>query len=122
MNDDAALAIRFNDCINAGDLDGLEGLMTADHTFTDTGGTAFRGKDACMEAWRGFFQAYPGYRNIFSTFATSGEAVTMAGKSQCPGHPELEGPALWSAVARGGRVAEWHVYEDTAVTRRALGL
>lgn len=35
----AALAIRFNERINAGDLEGLARMMSADHTFVDTAGT-----------------------------------------------------------------------------------
>ena len=44
----------FNTAINAGDLDGLEALMTEDHCFVDAAGGEVHGREACVEAWRGF--------------------------------------------------------------------
>ncbi|WP_258803613.1 nuclear transport factor 2 family protein [Pseudarthrobacter sp. NS4] len=122
MNDYSALLTRFNDCINTGDVGGLAELMSDEHTFIDTGGVAIRGKDACLNAWRGFFLAHPTYRNVFVAFSANDEAVSVSGYSVCPGHPELDGPALWSAVIRGGRFDEWRVYEDTPEARRTLSL
>ncbi len=39
--------------------------MSEDHTFIDTDGAAVRGKPECVQTWRGFFDAFPGYRNTF---------------------------------------------------------
>jgi ketosteroid isomerase-like protein len=120
--DEAALVTRFNDCINSRDLDGLGRLMSDDHIFIDTAGDAVTGKPACLEAWSGFFEAYPSYRNIFDSVREKDGLVTVTGRSECPGHPVLEGPALWTAVVEGGQVAQWRVYEDTSETRMQLGL
>jgi ketosteroid isomerase-like protein len=122
MNDGAAMAIRFNERISSGDLDGLAQLMSEDHTFIDTAGTEVIGKTACLEAWRGFFEAFPEYRNVFEAVSTKGNEIAIAGRSFCPGHPELEGPALWTIVVHGDQVVKWQVYEDTAEVRRRLGL
>ncbi len=73
MRDTAALAIEFNGCINERDLKALSGLMANSHTFIDTAGNAFVGKAACIEAWRGFFDAYPEYRNIFEAVFSRGD-------------------------------------------------
>jgi hypothetical protein len=122
MTDGAAVAIRFNERISAGDVDGLAQLMSVDHTFIDTAGAAVIGRAACLEAWRRFFEAYPEYRNVFETVSSKGTDITIAGRSYCPGHPELEGPALWTAVVHGDEVVEWRVYEDTPARRHSLGL
>lgn len=106
MDDGAAVAIRFNGRISEGDLDGLARLMSEDHTFTDTAGTEVIGRAACLEAWRGFFEAFPGYRNVFEAVSGEGKEIAIAGQSLCPGHPELEGPALWTAVVHGDQVVK----------------
>ena len=51
-----------------------------------------------------------------------GGVVTVIGRSECPGVPILEGPALWTAVVSGDRVTQWRVHEDTPETRIQLGL
>ena len=115
------VALAFNERINARDLDGLEGLMTADHVFIDSAGGRVEGRERAREAWRGFFAAFPDYRNDFATVTVRDERVLITGRSTCS-HPELAGPALWTAVIRADRVAEWRVHEDTAENRDALGL
>jgi ketosteroid isomerase-like protein len=112
---------RFNDCISAGELGGLALLMTADHVFTDSAGESWRGREECLRTWAGFFEAFPGYRNSFTATETRNELVVLCGYSVCA-EPALEGPALWSATVRGGRVAEWRVYDDTVQARTELGL
>jgi hypothetical protein len=71
---------------------------------------------------RGFFGAFPGYRNVFEAISGEGKEITIAGQSFCPGYPELEGQALWAAVVHGDQVVKWCVYEDTAEVRQRLGL
>ncbi len=112
---------RFNDCIGAGDLDGLAILMTADHAFIDSAGETWRGRDECLRTWSGFFEAFPGYHNVFTGAESSNELVVLRGYSVCA-EPALDGPAIWSAQVRGGKVAEWRVHDDTARARTQLGL
>ncbi len=113
-------ALRFNEKINRRDLEGLVGLMTEDHTFIDKPGKVSKGKNVMKEGWRTFFDAYPDYRNVFIRVQVADDDfVVMVGYSTCS-HKPLDGPALWSAKVRGGRVSEWRVYEDTAQNRRKL--
>jgi ketosteroid isomerase-like protein len=100
----------FNDRINARDLDGLAALMTDDHTFVDAVGATVDGKPACVEAWRGFFAAFPDYRNVFASVVADGDTVTALGHSESS-VPALDGPARWTATVRGAQVARWHVEE-----------
>ena len=119
---EAVVAVRFNEMINAGDVDGLATLMSDDHTFIDTTGHAVSGKQACLAAWRGFFDAFPTYRNLFDHVRCTDGIVTIAGRSTCTDHPDLDGPALWTAVIEEALVSEWRVHDDTPATRQRLGL
>lgn len=114
--------MQFNDCINARDLEGLSRLMSDDHVFIDTAGDKVTGKRACLDAWKGFFDAYPGYRNLFDSLQEKDGVVAVAGRSDCPGHPVLEGPALWTAIVDGQLVTQWRVHDDTAEARQRLGI
>jgi ketosteroid isomerase-like protein len=115
-------ALAFNDAITARDVAALCDLMSDDHTFIDSAGHVTCGREDALEAWRGFFEAFPDYRNVWTTVTTSGERLTAVGHSVCAVDPRLDGPALWTASARAGKVSEWRVYEDTPETRRSLGL
>lgn len=45
----------------------------------------------------------------------------MVGHSECS-EEILDGPALWTAVIKDGRVQEWRVYDDTEENRKKLGM
>ena len=116
-----AVVQRFNDFINAQDIEGLSRAMTEDHVFIDAANSQVSGKQACLRAWRGFFAAFPDYRNHFAQFVAREELVAVAGRSSCSDR-RLDGPALWTARVRGNCVMEWRVLEDNASNRRSLGL
>jgi ketosteroid isomerase-like protein len=116
-----ATILRFNDFINARDLERLSQMMTDDHAFTDSANNRVSGKPACVHAWRRFFAAFPDYRNHFAQISANDELVVVVGRSSCS-DPRLDGPALWTAKVRGHCVSEWRVIEDTAVNRNKLGL
>lgn len=118
----AAAANEFNSHINDANLRALASLMSEDHRFIDSHGTMVSGKPACIAAWNGFFRAFPGYRNTFDSFHEFGNTVTITGHSNCPNHPELTGPAIWSATVMADRLTEWRVYLDTVSTRINLGI
>lgn len=113
--------MAFHDAINARDIEALAGLMTSGHRFIDSAGTVLAGRDACMNAWRRFFAAFPDYRNEVSVIATDGPTVALAGRSHCSDR-RLDGPALWRAVVDEGRLTEWQVLEDLPENRAMLGL
>lgn len=99
----------------------LAGLLAEDHRFIDAAGGVVAGKQAVLDAWQGFFGLFPDYRNRPETYRLAAGEVAMAGRSQCS-DPRLDGPALWRATTRGGRVRQWQVYSDTPENRRRLGL
>lgn len=119
--DPRTLTVTFNEHINNRDVDALARLMTDDHTFIDSAAHETRGRSKCLEAWRGFFTSFPDYRNIFDRLEVENDRVVVVGRSTCS-DVRLDGPALWTAKVRDGRLAGWRVYEDTPTNRRTLGL
>jgi ketosteroid isomerase-like protein len=112
---------RFNDGINRADLDALGALMTDGHMFTDSVGAQVRGKSNCLDAWRGFFEQFPDYRNHFTELIPGDDRVVVIGYSTCS-VAVLDGPALWTAEVEGDKVVHWRVYQDAPAVRAELGI
>jgi ketosteroid isomerase-like protein len=109
---DEAAVLAFNEAINARDLDALGRLMHDEHQFIDSAGAVVTGKAACLDVWRGFFDAFPDYRNIFEDMGSDAAGVVdVRGRSECS-EPALAGPARWHAVVRDGVLLEWQVSDD----------
>ena len=110
ISDSKAVGIvnAFNAAINDRDLDALAALMTPDHQFIDTEGSKVAGKEACVAAWRSFFDSFPDYRNVFEDIRSEGDRVVAVGHSLCSFLP-LAGPAEWHADVRDRQIAEWRV-------------
>jgi hypothetical protein len=112
-------AIKFNEYINARDLDGLSILMTDDHKLvTDS---SVQGKEKVLEAWKEFFRLFPDYKNIFDSMEARDNLVKVEGRSTCS-DKRLDGSALWMVRMEGGKVAEWHVFDDTPENRGLIGI
>ena len=116
------IALQFNEAITNRDIDKLAVLMTDDHAFIDSANTEFRGKAKALQAWRGFFEAFREYKNVFDQVEAKSDTVVILGHSICPNNKELAGPAIWTAKVNGAKLAEWRVYEDTLENRKRLGI
>lgn len=101
-------AMKFNEKINQRDIEGLAALMTNDHTFIDSDGTAVRGKSVMKAGWKEFFQQYPDYKNIFTSVTTQNDMAVMVGYSSCSWKP-LNGPNVWTAKVQESQISEWRV-------------
>ena len=111
MTDVVAVVRAFNEAINARDLAALTDLMTDAHRFIDSAGAIVKGKNNCVEAWRGFFDSFPDYRNVFDDVEDIGDGVVhVRGRSECS-FASLDGPAEWRAVICDARVDVWQVSE-----------
>lgn len=111
MGDAVGVVIAFNQAINGRDIAALGELMTESHRVIDAAGATVEGKDGCRAAWRGFFDSFPDYRNVFVDIADVGDGVVVVrGRSECS-FPALDGPAEWRAVVLDGRVDVWQVSE-----------
>jgi ketosteroid isomerase-like protein len=102
------VALRFNEKINERDLEGLAELMTEDHAFVDSDNAVTKGKSVMRNVWGEFFKRYPDYQNIFTNVTVQDNIVVMVGYSKCSFKP-LDGPNVWTAKVRDGRVSEWRV-------------
>jgi ketosteroid isomerase-like protein len=78
-----AIAIRFNEAINARDLTRLGEFITEDYRFMDSKAVVTVGREAVVRAWRGFFSALPDYRNDFESLQHRDELVIITGCSSC---------------------------------------
>lgn len=113
------LVDEFNNAISSRDLSRLGELMTEDHTLITGTEEPVKGKEACLFAWRQFFEMLPDYRNVLERVWSVGQVVWMSGRSVSTDE-RLNGPAIWKAVVEGTRIREWHVDEDTPEGRRRL--
>ena len=114
--DRAALVAQFNGGINSRAIEILEALMSDGHTFVDTAGNRYDGKEIALKAWRAFFELFPDYQNIFEQVIDTEDKVVVLGKTTCS-EKALEGPALWTITFDGDKIAEWRVYHDTPEIR-----
>ncbi len=101
------VALSFNEKINQRDLEGLVELMADDHTFIDNSGEIYENME---DGWREFFRNHPDYRNIFTSVTVKDDVAIMIGYSTCSNETRLNGPSMWTAKVRGGRVSEWRVH------------
>jgi ketosteroid isomerase-like protein len=118
----------FVERINAGDIDGLVALMTADHRFTDSLGNVVSGRDAMKGGWAGYFRMVPDYRLEAQEWLCDGPVVVMIGTAGGTYSPDgtLSPDRRWStpvacrALTRGQHVAEWRVYADNEPIRKLM--
>jgi hypothetical protein len=111
---------EFNNAITSRNLPRLGELMTEDHSLTTGTEDPVKGKEACLVAWRQFFELLPDYRNVFDRMWAVGQVARMSGRSISTDE-RVNGPAIWKAVVEGTQIREWHVDEDTPEGRRRLG-
>lgn len=116
-----SIVLRFNECINNRDAEGLANLMTEETEIIMGDVTDRRGKQAVKEAWIEFFNLFPDYKNHFKKLVTHGDRVHVIGFSTCSNRV-LDGPALWTARVENGLIAEWRILEDNPENRKSLGL
>ena len=114
------VVVEFNHAITNRDLAKLSELMTEDHTLVTGTEKPVQGKEACLAAWRQFFEWLPVYQNVFDGVWSAGQVVRMCGRS-ISNDERLTGPAIWKAVVEGPRIRAWYVDEDTPEGRSRLG-
>jgi uridine phosphorylase len=110
-------ALRFNECINRQDIDGLASLMSEGHTFIDRQGQIDEGKQSLIRGWKEFFRSFPDYRNTFLRVESQGDVVVLYGFATWRQGAEPD-HAIWTATIEDDLVAEWHIYEDSEENRR----
>jgi ketosteroid isomerase-like protein len=122
---------QFVIAINAHDVARLASLMTSDHRFIDSLGTAVEGRDAVREGWELYFAMVNDYTlEISRSFIEEDgkDEVVLAGVargsywsngSKRP-NSSWSAPAALRAVVRDGQIAEWQVYADNEPIREQM--
>ena len=122
-----ATVVSFIDCINRTDLDGLTALMGDDHRLVVLDEPPLAGKQANVDAWRGYFTSFPEYV-IYPRYMTAdGGRVAVVGVTtgshlRLPDDEERQITVMWLADVVDGAVERWQVAEDTAERRAELGI
>lgn len=123
-----AIAVGFVDHINRGDLDGLAALMHRDHRLEVFDEDPLVGKDANIEAWRGYFDAFPRYVIYPPRIAQREGSVAILGHTTgshlgLTDDEEQARTLIWIAdTANGGTVTAWRLIEDNHSNRNRWGL
>jgi ketosteroid isomerase-like protein len=113
---------NFVSAINEHNVEKICSLMTDDHQFIDSHGSAALGKDTMRAGWTGYFQLFPDYTieitDIFldgNTIAAFGFASgTFEGRNdRIKNYWRL--PASWKAVIQNSKIQLWQVYADSKI-------
>jgi ketosteroid isomerase-like protein len=122
------IAKRFVDAINAHDVDGLTKLMSSDHVLVDSLGNKFPAS-ALRSGWQQYFTMVPDYWIEVDQIVQDGKMIFLCGTAGGTFTPKggtmkpenrWETPAVWRALIKNGKVAEWQVYCDNEPIREKM--
>ena len=128
MNEAAlAVALSFVERINQRDLDGLAALMSDGHRLEVFDEEPLVGRDANVDAWRGYFEQFPRYVISPHHVAERDGRVAILGHTTgshlgLPDDEERELTLIWIAETDRDTVTCWKLVEDNAANRRAWSL
>ena len=122
-----AAVISFIDAINRGDVDRLGELMAEDHHLDVFDEPPLHGREANLEAWHGYAEAFPRYVIYPHRVAEHDGDVAVLGHTSgshlgLPDDEEQVLRVIWRARVEDGRLLCWQLLEDTAERRTRLGL
>jgi hypothetical protein len=110
-------ALRFNQCINDQDIDGISRLMSENHIFIDRLGVEY---GDMVNGWIEFFNNFPTYKNIFNRVESQNNLVILIGYAIWSNKSLEKDHAIWKATIENDLVSKWQIYEDTEEKRREL--
>ncbi|MFX0077454.1 MAG: hypothetical protein ACFE96_18580, partial [Candidatus Hermodarchaeota archaeon] len=110
-------ALRFNQCINDQDIEGIKNLMTKNHIFIDRHGDEY---GDMVNGWIEFFTNYSTYKNLFSRVESKGNLVILIGYALWSKDALIRDHAIWTATIEDDLVSKWQIYEDTKENRKML--
>jgi len=122
-----AAVVSFIDAINHGDVDRLRALMAPDHRLQVLDEAPVDGREANVDAWRGYVNTYPEYVIAPHAIATCGSDVAVLGHTTgshlgLPNDEERALTVIWRANVVGGLLTRWQICEDTPARREEFGL
>ena len=110
----------FIAAINSRDPSQLAALMSEDHTFVDSAGTACSGRELMTSGWADYYRMFPDYSIQIDTILGEKDVVaafgrasgTYNGKRGLVPENRIEMPAAWRAIVQAGKIRHWQVYAD----------
>jgi ketosteroid isomerase-like protein len=122
------IAKNFVDAINAHDVDALTKLISSDHVLVDSLGNKFPASSV-RSGWQQYFTMVPDYWLEVDQIASDGNVIFLCGSAGGTFTPKggtikpenrWKTPAVWRAVIKIGKVAEWQVYCDNEPIREKM--
>jgi len=119
------VVLKFEQLINARNVEGICSLMSSDGEFVDSLGNRVQSTEKLRAAWQGYFKIVPDYSISHSEIFADGNTVAVFGSAQGTftkdGKLKKEDfwkmPAAWRAVVKDGKVAVWQVFADNEPIR-----
>lgn len=126
--DPIKIAMAFVNAINSHDVERIISLMSDDHTFTDSVGASWQGKDTMRSAWTGYLNWFPNYEITIEESFCCDDTVALLGKTsgtyavngELLAENHWSGPAAWKAVVRDDKISHWQVYADNQPVSQIL--
>ena len=122
-----AIAISFIDAINRQDLKVMSSLMSDGHELRVLDEPPVAGREANMDAWRGYFDLCPHYIIYPEQIGETADDAAILGYTTgshlaLPDDEERLLKVIWRAeTTPDGRVAVWEFRDDSASLRTRLG-
>ena len=115
------VARAFVNAINHQSVDEIAELMTEDHVFTDSMGTAVSGRARMKAGWASYFRTVHDYTiSVEETFSDGSVVILLGVAKGTYAGAAWSTPAAWRAKVRDDRVAEWRVYADNEPIRQLM--
>jgi ketosteroid isomerase-like protein len=128
FNEVIDVALRFVDCINHKDVDGIVDMLAPGHIFADLEGNEFEfDADSGRRAWQDYFQLSHRYLIHVGGVYALGDLAVLCGRTT-GSHMELlhaqefEQKLIWTADIRHEKLNDWRIYFDRLATRRRIGI
>ena len=110
-------ALRFNQCINDHNIDGISNLMSEDHIFIDRHGDKY---GDMVNGWIEFFNNFPTYKNVFTRVESRKNIVILIGYAIWSRNSLEKDHAIWTATIENDLVSKWQIFDDTEENRKRL--
>jgi hypothetical protein len=119
--------VSFIDAINRSDVARIASLMTEDHRLQVFDEWPLDGKEANIEAWRGYTSSFPDYVIYPHQVVARNADVIVLGHTtgshlDLPDEQETGLTLLWRTIVRDGRLQVWQLIEDTPDRRAEFGI
>jgi hypothetical protein len=122
---EVATVLNFIDCINRGDIDGIDALIADQHTMQMFNEPPEVGRVSVVEAWAEYLRSFPHFE-IHPHSYTAHRGVAVLGHvtgSHVPFNatqPRLV-TIIWSAQVECRRIVSWRLHHDTPRHRMEFG-